>query len=146
MKKGTKLVVYDLNSSVVDSFVAQGASKAARPADVAKEARVIITMLPSSPHVKGVYNGEEGLLKAVAKNSLLIDCSTIDPGSARELAQVRGTTQHCLLTLLFDCWLRMLTEMLLFCVGWGCRLPRRRTWWLLMLLCPVELAELRQAR
>ncbi len=43
-------------------------------------------MLPSSPHVRSVYEGEYGVLAAVARGTPLIDCSTIDPLTSREVA------------------------------------------------------------
>lgn len=43
-------------------------------------------MLPSSPHVKEVYCGDGQVLKRAADNALALDCSTIDPGAAREVA------------------------------------------------------------
>ena len=43
-------------------------------------------MLPSSPHVREVYLGSAGLLQSVQPGSLLIDCSTIGPATAREVA------------------------------------------------------------
>jgi len=91
IKKGHKLSVYDLNPAVVDSLVSLGAKKASRPAEVANGAKVIITMLPSSPHVKEVYLGKDGILGVADKGTLLIDSSTIDPGSAREVAEVTSS-------------------------------------------------------
>jgi 3-hydroxyisobutyrate dehydrogenase len=46
----------------------------------------VITMLPSSPHVRSVYLGEEGVLAGVARGVPLIDSSTIDPHTARDVA------------------------------------------------------------
>src|SRR5260370_29517325 len=43
-------------------------------------------MLPSSPHVRSVYLGEEGGLAGVAGGIPLIDSSTIDPHTARDVA------------------------------------------------------------
>ncbi|KAG7500173.1 3-hydroxyisobutyrate dehydrogenase, mitochondrial-like [Solea senegalensis] len=65
----------DLNALVVDS-----------PAEVAKKADRIITMLPSSPDVLKVYTGPNGILKNVKKGTLLIDSSTIDPAVSRQMA------------------------------------------------------------
>jgi 3-hydroxyisobutyrate dehydrogenase len=48
---------------------------------------LIITMLPAAAHVKSVYLGNSGLLAHVQPGVLLIDCSTIDPLSAREVAK-----------------------------------------------------------
>jgi 3-hydroxyisobutyrate dehydrogenase len=47
---------------------------------------LVVTMLPSSPHVRSVYLGEHGILAHVAPGTPLIDCSTIDPLTAREVA------------------------------------------------------------
>ena len=43
-------------------------------------------MLPTAAHVKQVYLGQDGLLAHVSQGVLLIDSSTIDPLSAREVA------------------------------------------------------------
>ncbi|HAB84483.1 MAG TPA: 3-hydroxyisobutyrate dehydrogenase, partial [Pseudomonas sp.] len=50
-------------------------------------AELIITMLPAAPHVKSVYLGENGLIASSRAGVMLIDCSTIDPHSAREVAK-----------------------------------------------------------
>jgi len=47
----------------------------------------VITMLPASQHVKSVYLGNDGLLSGNVKGVVLIDSSTIDPMSAREVAK-----------------------------------------------------------
>ena len=44
-------------------------------------------MLPSSPHVREVYTSANGILKGLTvKDSLLIDSSTIDPQTSRDVA------------------------------------------------------------
>jgi 3-hydroxyisobutyrate dehydrogenase len=47
---------------------------------------VVITMLPSSPHVRSVYLSEYGVLKGAKSGTPLIDSSTIDPLTARDVA------------------------------------------------------------
>jgi len=89
-KKGLKLVVLDMNQEIVNSFVANGAVKASTPSEVAKLSTTIITMLPSSPHVRSVYTGENGLLTVSVDGKLLIDCSTIDPTTSKDLAKAAG--------------------------------------------------------
>jgi 3-hydroxyisobutyrate dehydrogenase len=44
-------------------------------------------MLPSSPHVLSVYKGDNGILQHIKNGALLIDSSTIDPGTAQEVAR-----------------------------------------------------------
>ena len=47
---------------------------------------VVITMLPSNPHVREVYCGADGVLEGARAGSIMIDSSTIDPNVAREVA------------------------------------------------------------
>ncbi|MGD8416397.1 MAG: 3-hydroxyisobutyrate dehydrogenase [Pseudomonadales bacterium] len=48
---------------------------------------VIITMLPAGRHVRDVYLGPDGVLTHAKDGTLLIDCSTIDPATAQEVAR-----------------------------------------------------------
>jgi len=84
---GHRLSVCDLSETAVAALVEAGATACDAPLAVARsEAEIIITMLPAAAHVKAVYLGEDGLLAQVRPGILLIDSSTIDPLSAREVA------------------------------------------------------------
>jgi 3-hydroxyisobutyrate dehydrogenase len=87
LKAGHALVVYDVVKANVDLLVAAGASAQSSARLATKEAELVITMLPSSPHVRTVYLGEDGVLAGVARGIPLVDSSTIDPHTAREVAQ-----------------------------------------------------------
>jgi 3-hydroxyisobutyrate dehydrogenase len=56
------------------------------PLEVAQQCSTIVTMLPASAHVRSVYLGENGLFDGLKKGSLLIDSSTIDPSTAKEVS------------------------------------------------------------
>jgi 3-hydroxyisobutyrate dehydrogenase len=87
LKAGFDLSVFDLSEPAVRTAVAQGAQRVGSPAELAAaDVEVIISMLPAAQHVKQVYLGENGLLAKVQPGVLLIDSSTIDPHSAREVA------------------------------------------------------------
>lgn len=87
LKAGHSLTVFDPFTQAVAALVEAGASAAASPTAVAKAGvEVIVTMLPTAGHVKQVYLGKDGLLAHVGQGVLLIDSSTIDPLSAREVA------------------------------------------------------------
>jgi 3-hydroxyisobutyrate dehydrogenase len=89
IKAGHTLTVFDLYAPSVAALVEKGAKAASSPKVLAESGLdAIVTMLPSSPHVKDVYMGENGLLAGLAKNSstLLLDSSTIDPAVARTVA------------------------------------------------------------
>lgn len=85
-KAGHQLVVYDVVQAAVDKFKALGHGVASSPKDAATQAELVVTMLPSSPHVKSVYLGDNGVLAGAKPGTLLIDSSTIDPQTAREVA------------------------------------------------------------
>ncbi|WP_137885695.1 3-hydroxyisobutyrate dehydrogenase [Pseudomonas sp. 2FE] len=87
LKAGHQLSVFDPASPAIAALVELGAAAAASPAAVARaNVELIITMLPAAAQVKSVYLGEDGLLANLRAGVMLIDCSTIDPLSAREVA------------------------------------------------------------
>lgn len=88
LKAGHQLSVFDLNAVAVEHLVGAGALPVDSPTAIAQgNAELIITMLPAAPHVKSVYLGESGLIVNSRPGVMLIDCSTIDPHSAREVAK-----------------------------------------------------------
>lgn len=86
MKAGHSVKAFDVMPTLLEKMVTAGATAAASAQACAQDVDVLITMLPSSPHVRSVYLGDAGVLPGVAKTTLLIDCSTIDPQTAREVA------------------------------------------------------------
>ncbi|AHG63395.1 3-hydroxyisobutyrate dehydrogenase [Advenella mimigardefordensis] len=87
LKAGHQLQVFDLVASAVAELVQAGATAAASPQEVAAaRPEVLITMLPASAHVRKVYLGDDGVLAAVDPGVLLIDSSTIDPQTSRDVA------------------------------------------------------------
>ncbi len=86
LKAGHALSVYDLNQAAVQAAVDAGASRAASLRELAAHSELIITMLPASAHVRAVYLGEDGLLAHVAPGVALVDSSTIDPATVKQLA------------------------------------------------------------
>ena len=95
LKAGYQLSVFDLSSNAVAELTEKGAQGCATiDALVAAAPDVLISMLPAAVHVKGVYLGEDGLIAQLTKPTHLIDCSTIDPHSAREVAKAAQDAGH----------------------------------------------------
>jgi 2-hydroxy-3-oxopropionate reductase len=86
VKAGFPLVVHNRSRGKVDELVAQGAKGAASPAEVARQATVVITMLPDTPDVEHVLTGPDGVLAGVQKGALVIDMSSISPVATERLA------------------------------------------------------------
>ena len=97
LNAGHSLSVFDLVASAVDELAAQGARAASSAADAVSAAEVVISMLPASRHVEGLYLGDAGLLSVIAPGSLVLECSTIAPEAARKVHQAAATRGIALL-------------------------------------------------
>jgi 3-hydroxyisobutyrate dehydrogenase len=86
IRAGHTVTGHDLVAARVVEFVANGGKAADSAAQAVQGSQVVITMLPASQHVREVYLGDDGLLSQVDAQALLIDCSTISPQAAREVA------------------------------------------------------------
>ena len=87
LKGGYRLVVHNRSRGPVDELVAAGATAAASPAEVARAATVVITMLPDTPDVERVLTGPDGVLSAIQKDAIVIDMSSISPVATERLAK-----------------------------------------------------------
>src|SRR6476469_7819758 len=86
LAKGYKLVGCNRSHGAVDDIVKAGGTAADTPADVARQAAVIITMVPDTPDVEQVLTGPQGVLSALQRGSVVIDMSSISPVATRRLA------------------------------------------------------------
>jgi 2-hydroxy-3-oxopropionate reductase len=86
IKAGHRLVVHNRSRAAVDEVAAAGGTAASTPADVAKASTVVITMLPDTSDVELVLTGENGVLSALRRDSLVIDMSSISPVATKRLA------------------------------------------------------------
>ena len=87
LKAGFPLIVHSRSSPPVDELVASGAQRAGSPADVARHATRIITMVPDSPDVEKVLMGDNGIFSALQPGTIIVDCSSISPDIARQLGR-----------------------------------------------------------
>lgn len=87
LKAGQQLNLFDLNPTVLAELQALGCQVCASPKEAAGTADAVITMLPAAAHVRSVYLGEDGVLAGIRAGTPTLDCSTIDPQTAREVSQ-----------------------------------------------------------
>jgi len=93
--KGYRIVVHSRTQQRVDELAAEGAVPASSAAEVARQANVVITMVPDTSDVEHVLTGPDGVLDGLRPGSTLIDMSSISPVATRRLAalvQARGST------------------------------------------------------
>ena len=93
IKAGHQVEGVDVGYAATDRLRAIGGAVAETPKIAAARADVVVTMLPAGPHVRAVYLGPNGVIENADAGTLLIDCSTIDVATAREVsaaAEARG--------------------------------------------------------
>ena len=87
IKKGYDLTVCDLIAKRVEPLKKMGAQIADTPKAVAEKSDVVITIVLSSPDVRAAILGENGVIEGIQEGATVIDMSTIDPVTTREVSQ-----------------------------------------------------------
>ena len=85
VKAGHQVRAFDLIPASLQSFVAAGGKQASSAKEAVEGAEVVISMLPAGKHVSELYSSEDGLLAQLPKGCLVIDSSTIDATTARQV-------------------------------------------------------------
>jgi|TARA_B110000014_G_scaffold246253_1_gene218829 3-hydroxyisobutyrate dehydrogenase len=86
VKSGIEVTGFDLMDEALKIAEQNGIKIASDAASTALNIDILISMLPASQHVESLYLEENGLLEILDKQTLIIDCSTIAPNSARTVA------------------------------------------------------------
>ena len=87
MKAGYPVVVHNRSRGKVQELVAEGATEAFTPAEVAAQCNVVFTNLPDSPDVELVALGKDGIIEGAREGMIFVDNSTIKPATARMIAE-----------------------------------------------------------
>ena len=85
LKAGFSLKVFDLVPAAIEELAKEGAQAASSAAEAVQGMAVVISMLPASRHVEGLYLGDGELLAQLKPGTLVLECSTIAPESARKV-------------------------------------------------------------
>ncbi len=85
-KAGFDVIAYNRTPAKAEVLRGDGVTVVESIAEVGRRASIVITMVPDTPDVLAVVEGEGGLIGAMAPGSVLVDMSTISPGETRALA------------------------------------------------------------
>ncbi|MBO9685410.1 MAG: 3-hydroxyisobutyrate dehydrogenase [Mitsuaria chitosanitabida] len=86
-KHGYAVSAFDLSADALQKAREAGVAVAPSALAAVEGASVVISMLPASRHVEGLYLGDGALMAAIPAGALVIDCSTIAPASAQRVAK-----------------------------------------------------------
>jgi 3-hydroxyisobutyrate dehydrogenase len=90
LKAGHTLSAFDLSADACQKFAGEGLPIAKSAAESVADAEVVISMLPASAHVEGLFlggAGKPGLLESIQAGALVIDSSTIAAATSRKVAE-----------------------------------------------------------
>ncbi len=85
-KAGKKIKVFDVSKEMLNKAIQKGLEVEEKFEDlITSETSIVITMLPEGKNSKDVYLKPNGILDKVSSDCLLIDCSTIDISTSKEI-------------------------------------------------------------
>jgi 3-hydroxyisobutyrate dehydrogenase len=85
VKAGHAVRAYDLSAEALERAGASGCTPCKTVAEAVEGAEAVVSMLPNGKIVADVYNAE--VLGKAPAGAVLLDCSTIDVATAREVAE-----------------------------------------------------------
>ena len=83
---GHELTVWNRHADKADPLAAAGAALATSPAEAARAAEVVVTMVTDAQALSAVTEGSDGVLSGLAGGAALIQMSTVGPASTQRLA------------------------------------------------------------
>lgn len=86
LKAGHKVTVHNRTRNKEEAVAAAGARRAASPAEAAEGAEVVIICVSDSPDLERVTLGESGVIHGAAPGTVVVDMSTVSPGTTRRIA------------------------------------------------------------
>jgi 3-hydroxyisobutyrate dehydrogenase len=87
----------DVSTEAVARFVADGGKGAGTPAEAAKQADIVVSVVLNAAQTETILFGKDGVVETLAKDAVFVSCATMDPEVAKRLAkQLEGTGRHYL--------------------------------------------------
>src|SRR5262245_26014378 len=94
LKAGHRLQAFDVAPGSLAAATEAGASAAASGAGAARGAEAVCTLRPACQQGRGAYLGPDGIIAPAARGALLIDCSTLDGATARDVQREAAKAGH----------------------------------------------------
>jgi 3-hydroxyisobutyrate dehydrogenase-like beta-hydroxyacid dehydrogenase len=88
LEAGHELTVWNRDAARAEPLVAAGASAAQTPAEAARKAEAVVTMVADPEALAAVTEGPEGVAAGLVRGSVLVQMSTVGPRSLERLAAI----------------------------------------------------------
>src|SRR5499427_8832859 len=96
-RKGYEVTGCDVAADAVARFVKDGGKGASTPAEAAKGADIVISVVLNAAQTETILFGRDGVAETLAKGAVFVSSATMDPDVARRLAkQLEPTGRHYL--------------------------------------------------
>jgi 3-hydroxyisobutyrate dehydrogenase len=92
LRNGIDLTVRDLNDSLVNEFVARGASTIGSPKEMAELCDIVITCLPSPKACSEVMESKNGIIAGLSHGKIWLEMSTTDEAEIRRIGLLVEST------------------------------------------------------
>jgi 3-hydroxyisobutyrate dehydrogenase len=86
VEQGYRVTGYDVDAERAGRAEKAGVGRAKSPAAAAESAEFVLSSLPDPAALRRAYLGVDGVLSAIRSGTTLIDLSTVDPDTWREVA------------------------------------------------------------
>jgi len=87
LRAGFSVAGYDVSAETAARFAREGGRAAASPADAARDAGIVVSVVVNAAQTEAVLFGENGAAEAMPKGSVFVSSATMDPEIARRLAR-----------------------------------------------------------
>ena len=96
-RAGLEVTGCDVSADSVARFVADGGKGAGTPAEAAKAADIVVSVVVNAAQTEAILFGKDGVAETLGKGAVFISSATMDPDVARRLAkQLEATGRHYL--------------------------------------------------
>src|SRR5246500_5013653 len=96
-RAGFDVIGCDVSADIVARFVADGGNAAKTPAEAAKGADIVVSVVLNAAQTEAILFGKDGVSDTLAKGAVFVSSATMDPDVARRLAkQLEPTGRHYL--------------------------------------------------
>src|SRR6266436_5321975 len=87
LESGFKLTAYDRDHSKAEELIRYGGTAAQSVSELSSSCNVVLSCLPSDEAVLDIYRGPDGVFANAHRAPLVIDLSTVNPETSREISK-----------------------------------------------------------